>query len=150
MAGKPFFNYQSSDADRAVEVARSADQTRVVIPQSLKFDWQLSLAWGDVYLLKWLWWRWKGSRPARTEVVVDGQKVRFTLHSVIADVPQHFTLKRRPSLSFRANKYEPGLFIDAPGDRCETVLEDLPPPLVNRLVDELSAALDRHPNVITD
>ncbi len=139
-----FFTYHTAEADRPVRVERLGDSTRIAVPHQSRFDWRLYIMWGGFYLATWA--RWKlGGRPPRVEVVVDERRVRFTLRSFIDDTPKRLSVRRRPSLVLRANAFEPGLYIDAPGQRRETILEELPDSLIDRLVAELDAALERHP-----
>lgn len=101
-------------------------------------------ALGSIYLFSFVRNVLKRSRPARASFDIESDKVEITLHDPDSDTASTIDLHRRSAVEIRANRFEPGLYIDAPGQLCETILEDLPEPLIDWLGMELKAALNRH------
>ena len=148
MAGKPTLAYESPLTNRGVAVEHDALSTRITIPQKTTFDVLRFFGIGTLYLVAYLRNVLKKSRPPRVAVRVTAGEVDFSLHGPEDDTATRIKLRRTPGLELRPNRYQPGLYIDAPGVVRRTILVDLPDGVMKWLCRELNAALERHPPVV--
>ena len=137
--------YETASARRGVTVEDDGQRATITIAQRAVFDVSKFLGMGSFYLLVYLRARFKRVRPPRAEFEVTARSVIITMHEPEDDTVSKITLRRTPDLELRPNRYESGLYIEAPGQSRTTILADLSEPLICWLAAELAAAFERHP-----
>jgi hypothetical protein len=80
-------------------------------------------------------------RPPRALFEISEDRFKITLHDTTSAEPTKYDWPRTPVLEARANRYDRGLWINAPGYVKDTILADLPRDSIKRLEAALGFAL---------
>lgn len=128
-----------------VDRGEAGDEIRVEKGRGI--DWRLLLRrdWLFVMVARWIQ-RMKGERLPLISAIVDGRQIYIVDRTDAYEHAIDFRIRRTASVQVRANRYESGLYIDAPGQAKMTILESQPKQLIDWLAKELNAAMERHPS----
>ena len=150
--GASVLQYEPTVRARPVVVERDGGVTRIVVPTpgpSVPVPgWVLQLDLLALVVVP-VWWvasflvgtALPRPKPPRAVFEVSEDRFKMTLREPGSGVTNTFEWPRAAVAEVRANRYDPGLWIDVPGHVKETYLADLPRGTIERLERALNAAL---------